>query len=241
LRDYVPDDSYRQINWKATARLERPITSVLQTERSQEIVVCVDHGRTMGNPAGRGTLLDAAVEAAMLVARAAVGEGDRVGLAIWADTINRWRPPGAGGLSCRALLDDLAACDVSESSSSPMDLAGHLGRCQRKRSLVFVWTDLGDPRQAGDLAKALRPLSRRHVAVVLCLRGSGLEQLASGGPGNRREVCQTLAARKLCQERETRVAEIRRLGVDVVEVPDSGRLALESLNLYLAVKARQRL
>ena len=58
LRDYTPDDDYRDVNWMATARHCRPISNVYQAERSRDVIICIDCGRMMGNPLNTGTVLD---------------------------------------------------------------------------------------------------------------------------------------------------------------------------------------
>src|SRR5262249_50708244 len=52
FRDYTPDDEYRHVNWKATARRAKPITSVFESEHSQDIIFCLDIGRMMAARVG---------------------------------------------------------------------------------------------------------------------------------------------------------------------------------------------
>src|SRR5947207_16008339 len=80
VRDYQPDDDYRRINWKATARRHRPITTLYETERSQRLIVMIDLGRMMLSRVGELTKLDAAINAALLLCYVALVHGDRVGL-----------------------------------------------------------------------------------------------------------------------------------------------------------------
>jgi uncharacterized protein (DUF58 family) len=68
LRDYLPGDEVRRVNWKATARRDQPVTTELEAERGQQVVVAVDCGRLMTAPAGHLTKLDHAVNAALLLA-----------------------------------------------------------------------------------------------------------------------------------------------------------------------------
>ena len=68
LRDYSPDDEVRRIDWKATARRGRPITRVYEAERSQNVVLAVDCGRTMVGRCGDTTRLDLAIQAALVLA-----------------------------------------------------------------------------------------------------------------------------------------------------------------------------
>ncbi|HYV35195.1 MAG TPA: DUF58 domain-containing protein, partial [Gemmataceae bacterium] len=63
FREYTVDDDYRHVNWKATARRAKPITSVFESERSQDIIFCLDAGRMMAARVGTLTKLDHAINA----------------------------------------------------------------------------------------------------------------------------------------------------------------------------------
>ena len=67
IREAVPDDPQRRINWKATARSGRLMATELIPERAQPVIVCLDHGRLMGVGAGALTKLDHAINAALLL------------------------------------------------------------------------------------------------------------------------------------------------------------------------------
>ena len=79
----MPDDDYRRINWKATARRQRPVTVEYETERSQNVVAVIDTGRMMQSPVaqarGRQPIakLDYVINAALLLAYVATGKGDK--------------------------------------------------------------------------------------------------------------------------------------------------------------------
>ncbi|MCC2671614.1 MAG: hypothetical protein K0Q72_4085, partial [Armatimonadetes bacterium] len=61
IRDYTPDDEYRQIDWKATARRSRPMTRVYEVERSQSVFIVLDAGRMMAGRVGKLAKLDYAI------------------------------------------------------------------------------------------------------------------------------------------------------------------------------------
>src|SRR4029079_2320303 len=71
IRDYVPDDDFRQVNWRATARLGRPMSNQYRIERDRDVVCVVDCGRLMAAPFADRTRLDAALDAAVAVAAVA--------------------------------------------------------------------------------------------------------------------------------------------------------------------------
>ena len=63
IRDYLPDDDIRQVNWRATARLGRPMSNQYRVEQDRDVVCMLDVGRLMAAPLGDRTRLDAAVDA----------------------------------------------------------------------------------------------------------------------------------------------------------------------------------
>ena len=79
VRDYSPDDDIRQVNWRATARLGRPMSNQYRVERDRDVICLVDCGRLMAAPLGDATRLDVALDAAVAVAAVADELGDRCG------------------------------------------------------------------------------------------------------------------------------------------------------------------
>ena len=155
IRDYSPDDDVRQLNWRATERLGRPMSNAYRVERDRDVVCVVDCGRLMASPLGDLTRLDAAVDAAVSVAAVADAVGDRAGTLAFDHEIRR-------SLSPRRARRRAPSCRRSSTSSrvpvdSDYELAfRHVG--ETKRAFVLVLTDLLDE-------SAARPLARRAAAA----------------------------------------------------------------------------
>ena len=96
LREYLPDDEYRRINWKATARRNFPVTTEYQTERSQQVIAVLDAGRMMQSPVADIAKLDYVVNAVLLLTYVATGKGDRVGMLSFADDVMHYLSPRQG-------------------------------------------------------------------------------------------------------------------------------------------------
>ena len=107
VRDYLPDDDIRQVNWRATARLGRPMSNQYRVEHDRDVVCVVDCGRLMAAPVGVRTRLDAAIDAAVAVAAVADELGDRCGaLAFDGDLLRTLSPRRRGTAAVvRALFD----------------------------------------------------------------------------------------------------------------------------------------
>src|SRR5207248_11489505 len=97
VRDYSPDDDIRQVNWRATARLDRPMSNQYRIERDRDVVCVVDCGRLMAAPFADRTRLDAALDAAVAVAAVADVLGDRCGTVAFAGEVLRVLPPRRAG------------------------------------------------------------------------------------------------------------------------------------------------
>ena len=98
VRDYLPDDDIRQVNWRATARLGRPMSNQHRVEQDQEIVIVLDVGRLMAAPLGTDrTRLDTALDAATALALVADELGDRAGAIAFDDSDPPPHPPRPRG------------------------------------------------------------------------------------------------------------------------------------------------
>lgn len=238
LREYLPDDDFREVNWKATARQNRPITNVYQAERSQDVLLCLDCGRMMGNPVGQGSALDHAIDAAVLLAHVANRGGDRVGMILFRDIVTRVLKPAGGMSAITRLLEQLVDAHAEPVFPSFSALTSALRANQTRRAFVFIFTDLNDPQLAANLSEVLPLISRRHAVTIISLRDPLVDQVAAGPAKDQRGLYQVLAAGHISQERATRVRELQKRGASVIEA-DAGSISTQSINAYLEAKARQ--
>ncbi len=235
LREYLPGDDFRDVNWKATARSGSPQTNLYQAERSRDVILCLDGGRMMGNPVGGRSSLDYAVDAAVLLAHACRDQGDRVGVITFRDRVDTVIRPGTG--QAQRVLQVLARFDSQPVYPSYLSLVEALRLRQTQRGLVFILTDLSDPQLAADLVELMPLLSCRHLVVVVALHDTLLEQLAEG-PAAAGEVERVLAARSIVRERAEHMRQLSKSGVQVLSA-DAERLSIAVVNHYMKIKARQ--
>ena len=95
LREWVPGDDTRIIDWKATARRGKPIARQYEDERRQQVLIVIDAGRLLTAEVEGVPRLEAVISAALQLAHAAVEHDDNVGLMVFADTVQRYVAPGA--------------------------------------------------------------------------------------------------------------------------------------------------
>lgn len=238
LREYEPDDNYNDINWKATARRRQLITNMFQAEKSQDLILCLDTGRMMGNPVGKTTALEAAIDASIMLANVSRRQGDRVGLALFGDTVTRFIKPAGGAAAVANVVQSLVGAQASGVFPSYAALASALRVKQNRRALVFVFTDLNDPQLAANMAEVFPFVSRRHFTVIVSLRDPLLERVASGVANSPKEVFEVIAARQLAHERAAHGRQLVKAGCEVLEA-DADAITLRVVNAYMAAKMRQ--
>jgi uncharacterized protein (DUF58 family) len=237
LRDYAQGDSVREVDWKATARRGRPVTRVMESERSQTVLIGVDAGRSMAARVDGLTKLDHAVNAALFLAFVAVKNGDRVGLVVFADGVKSYLAPAAGPQQYRKIVEALYAAQTHLTYVDYLALFKELSVRLVKRSLLCVFTDFIDEDQAATMIDPLRRLAKRHVPLCLSVRDAALARLLETPPPDAEAAYQHAVASELLLEREAMKRKVSQDGVTVVDV-EASELGVAAVNKYLEIKAR---
>jgi uncharacterized protein (DUF58 family) len=169
VREYREGDDIRYMDWKVTARTDRPHLKVFREERERSVVLCLDKGPHMGFGT-RGTFKSIqAARAAALIGWAASRLNDRVGGLVFGDPgvgLQHFRP-ARGRRALWQLLRTLTE-PGSEQRASVDCLAGALKRATLglpTGSLVFVIADLN--REVMDLERVLGDLTQRNSVVLI--------------------------------------------------------------------------
>lgn len=222
LREWVPGDDTRLIDWKATARRGKPIARQYEDERRQQVMIMLDAGRLLTAETGEGSRLEAAVAAALRLAAAAVEHDDDVGILVFADTVQRYAPPARGRRALRAVLDALAAAEGRVAESDYPAAFRYLAARSRKRSLTVLFTDVIDRTASDALVSHAGTLRPRHLPLAVTLRDPALEHAATARPTRETAAFERAAAEELLQARDAALSAMRRQGVLVLDVAPRG-------------------
>jgi uncharacterized protein (DUF58 family) len=240
LRDYSPDDEYRQVDWKASARRGRMMSRQYQIERSQNIVILLDAGRTMSIQLEKMTKLDHAVNAAQMLAYVASSGDDKVGLLTFSDKVNTFLPPAKGRTQGLAIMEALYNLPVTTQESDYAGAFLHLARRWRKRSLIVVFSDLLDSESSRQIILNLQTLASTHLCMCVAISDSNVLAAAGAIPKESSELYEKAAAVQLLHEREQAIHALQRTGIIVVD-SEPGTLSLTVINQYLQAKSKLRL
>ena len=261
LRDYTRDDEYKNINWKASARRGKLISTDYEIERDQTIVIALDCGRMMTAMAvlrdeGRETKdelpdsstiprppslalskLDCAINAAVLLAHVSASMGDAVGLLLFSDTVLKWLPPKKGRLQTGAIIEALYAAQPSLVEPDYAAAYEQLLARKMRRALVITFTDLIDPDASRELLSASGALRRHHNPLCVTINNRDVMDLAALMPQRGEELYQKAMAQKMLHQRQSALEALRHNGVGILDV-EASHLTVATVNRYLDLKSR---
>jgi uncharacterized protein (DUF58 family) len=239
LREYVVGDDVRSIDWRATARSQTVAVRTWRPERDRRVLLVLDTSRTSAGRVGDAPRLDAAMDAALLLAALASRAGDRVDL-LAADRRVRASVQGtAGPALLPALVDAMATLEPELLEADWFAIVGAIRARTNQRCLVVLLTALESAAVEEGLLPVLGRLTAHHQVVVAAVSDPAV--LAMAGDRDDADAVFSAAAAERTTADRTRLAELLgRLGVDVVDASPE-QLPPALADHYLALKAAGRL
>jgi uncharacterized protein (DUF58 family) len=165
VRQYLPGDEVRTIDWNVTARTGVPHVKRYTEERELTVMLLVDASGSTRFGSVRQFKQELAAELAALFAFSAITNNDKVGLVIFTDRIELALPPRKGKRHVlRVIREILNHRAAGQGTDIPLAL-DHLNRVTRRRTVAFLLSDF----MAAGMRRPLRVANRRHdlIAVVL--------------------------------------------------------------------------
>ena len=240
LREYVIDDDFRDIAWKASARHRKLIVREFRLDRSQDVLICLDRGHRMAARAGHISKVDHAVNATMLLSYICNRMEDRVGLLSFGADVERGIGQGRGTAHLQQITAFATAIKAEYIHTDYLQLAVHIRHRVRQRALILIMTDLPETESSSALLRAVSMLAPQHLPLVIVLSDPNLQAASKFLPDDHAELCRTLVAKDVFFGRQHTMKELRRRGAMVVDTTpeDSG---IASITSYIEVKTRQLL
>ncbi|MBU0551882.1 DUF58 domain-containing protein [Myxococcota bacterium] len=242
LREYRPDDEFRHIDWRATARRGSLVVREHKIEENQQIVFALDAGRLMTATVDGLSFYDHALNSALLLSHVAARGGDRVGALSFAERPMVWCPPRAGKSTTRRIVDALFDQHPRLVEPELISALRHLSTRLRKRSLVVLYTQVVDDHSAETLLKGVATLNRHHLVLCVLFQDEEVRRLAwptRRAPSDLTLLHHAAAAEQLLWRGQL----LRRLQADGAQIIDvsPGQLTPALLSRYLEIKTRHLL
>lgn len=240
LRDYTPDDNYKHIDWRTTARRRKLTVKQFQASQSQQIIFLLDCGRMMTGQVDGLSLLDHGLNAMLMMSYVALRQGDSVGMIAFSDEIHGFVPPGSGMRQINRLLH--ASFDrFPDLVESRYDMAfRYLASHCRKRSLVVLVTNLIDEVNAQQIETYMTNMVGRHLPMSVLLRDHHLFDAVADEDPRGDLIYPAAAAAEILTWRHQVLTDLQNKGVLALDVfPE--QMTAPLVNRYLEIKARHLL
>lgn len=239
LREYVPGDDTRSIDWRATARQTTVAVRTWRPERDRHILLILDTGRTSAGRVGDIPRLDASMDAALLLAALASRAGDRVDLLAYDRRVRALVQGRSAGDVLPSLVNAMARLEPELLETDARGLTSTALRTAPRRSLIVLLTTLDAAPIEEGLLPVLTRLTQRHTVLVASVSDPHIEQMAAAR-GNTEAVYEAAAAAQAQAERHRTAEQLTRHGVTVVDATPND-LPPALADSYLALKAAGRL
>ncbi|MEU6823811.1 DUF58 domain-containing protein [Streptomyces atriruber] len=239
LREYVPGDDTRSIDWRATARHSSVAVRTWRPERDRHILIVLDTGRTSAGRVGDAPRLDASMDAALLLAALASRAGDRVDLLAYDRRVRALVQGRSAGDVLPSLVNALATLEPELVETDARTLTSTALRTAPRASLIVLLTSLDTAPIEEGLLPVLPRLTKRHKVLVASVADPHIEEMAASR-GTTEAVYDAAAAAQAQSERHRTAEQLRHRGVTVVDATPQS-LAPALADAYLSLKSAGRL
>lgn len=238
IKEYVPGDDIRSINWKATARKGSVMVNNYIDARSQQIYCLIDKGRAMKMPFDGMSLLDYSINAALIFLNIALLKQDRAGLITFAGKIGDTIAAERNSTQLSKLNEALYRQVTDFADSDYEALTAMVYRKLSHRGFLLLFTNFETMASLERQLPYLRRLASRHLLCVVFFQNTLLKEIHEGQPDTLEGIYIKTIADRFDFEKKQIVKELRRQGIlSVLTTPEA--LTVDVINKYLELKARQ--
>jgi uncharacterized protein (DUF58 family) len=163
VREYLPGDEVRSIDWNVTARMGRPFVKRFREERELSIMFLVDLSASGAFGTVGQVKNEVATELCALLAFSAVKNNDKVGLIVFTDRVELFIPPKKGVSHVLRLIRELLAFTPRKANTNIAEALDYLGRVINKHAVVFLVSDF----QGEDFERPMRVLAKKHDLIAV--------------------------------------------------------------------------
>ena len=163
VREYLPGDEIRSIDWNVTARMGHPYVKRFVEERELTVFFLVDLSASGAFGSVRRMKNEVAAELAALLAFAAVKNNDKVGLIVFTDVVEMFIPPKKGTTHILRLIRELLYFQPRQTQTDIARGLDYLGRVTHKRAVVFLISDF----LGAGYETRMRTLGKRHDLIAV--------------------------------------------------------------------------
>lgn len=242
VREYLPGDDIRAIDWNVTARMGHPFIKKFVEERELTVMLVVDISRSNDFGSAAQMKRDLAAEVAAVLAFAAIQNNDRVGLILFSSETEHYLPPRKGARHVLRVIRDVLHHRPQKSGTSISAGLDFLNSVSNRKTVTFLISDFIDH----DYERALAVSAKRHDLIAVHIRDQREQSLLPAGliewedaETGRRILVDTSNAstRAALEEASARrqnllLGTLKKRGVDVIELRTGQPYAMELVRFF---------
>ncbi len=237
IKDYVPGDDRRTVNWKATARRGRIMVNQYQDERAQQVFALIDTGRIMKMPFEGLSLLDYAINASLVITSIAMRKEDRAGLITFSDKVHDVVGASRQRGQMQKIMQVLYGQGTDHRETDMEALFGGVRRTIHQRSLLLLFTNYESVNALKRQLPYLQRLARQHLVVPIFFLNTELDKDLKQRPGNTEDLYIHTLTERAVHEKRLIAMELERSGLPAILCKPED-LTVNVINRYLQIKAR---
>ncbi len=262
LREYIPGDEVRDIDWNVTYRMGRPFVKRFREERELAMVLALDISGSSGFGSVRRSKREFAAEIAGTLAISATRSSDKVGLLLFSDRAELYLPPRKGRRHILRLIREMLFFEPKHRGTNVPAALAVLNHVLHRRSIVFLLTDFlhsfggaaAAARAGRDILQEVGLTNARHDLICIhlhdpresALPAAGLVTIEDAETGELLEIDSNRASvrEKFAQSNAERLAELdrglRRAGVDTLSFSTDQPFAQTLQSFFETRRGRRR-
>ncbi|HEX2534382.1 MAG TPA: DUF58 domain-containing protein [Chitinophagaceae bacterium] len=238
IKEYVRGDDYRTINWKATARRGDLMVNNFTDERSQQIYCIINKGRTMKMPFEGMTLLDYAINAALVLSNTALLRQDKAGLICLGQRLDAFLTADKKTTQLNNILETLYRQETDFLEPDLEQLFAVIRNRITHRSLLVYFTNYESIESLERDLPSLKRMAHYHLLLIVFFENTELKSLVETKASTTEEMYIQTIGKKYMHEKKLVARELQKAGIlTVLTTPE--KLTVNTLNKYLEIKNRQ--
>lgn len=237
IKEYIPGDDVRSINWKATAKQANLMVNQFQDEKAQPIFSVIDTGRVMKMPFNGLSLLDYSINSTLAFSNVALQKKDRVGMFTFSNETGNFVPASAKKSHLHPLLESLYSIKTEFLDSDFALLYTWIKRKVKQRSLLLLYTNFEHVNGLNRSLPYMKALAKKHVVVVIFFENSALDKILTQEMTSIPGIAHQTIAEEFSLEKRLMVKKLQQSGIQTVLTKPQD-LTVNTINKYLEIKAR---
>jgi len=177
VREYVPGDDIRSIDWNVTARAGHPYVKKFVEERELTVIIMADMSGSGSFGTRNKMKVELMAEIGAVLSFSAIKNNDKVGLLLFTDKVEKFIPPKKGRPHVLRVIRELLYYKPESKKTSINSALEYLGKVLKKRSVIFLMSDFMD----SNYERRLGILNKRHDIIGISISDPREKDLADIG------------------------------------------------------------